>query len=218
MSFTLAQMKTAIQDYTDNTETLFVSHLPDFIKASEERIFKSVDLDVFRKNVSSAVSQNDKFLALPTDYLSSFSLQITTAGSEDFLLHKDVNFLQEAYNGSTSTSTPRYYAQFDISNFIVAPTPNANYTVELHYYYRPASLTAGADSGTTWLSTNAPYALFFGALVDAYIFMKGESDLIQQYEKRFMDQLTRLKDYGEARENSDAYTDGLPRSPRTQEI
>ena len=215
MSFTLAQMKTAIQDYTDNTETLFVSHLPDFIKASEERIFKSVDLDVFRKNVSSAVSQNDKFLALPNDYLSSFSLQITTAGSEDFLLHKDVNFLQEAYNGSVSTSTPRYYAQFDISNFIVAPTPNANYTVELHYYYRPASLTAGADSGTTWLSTNAPYALFFGALVDAYIFMKGESDLIQQYEKRFMDQLTRLKDYGEARENSDAYTDGLPRSPRT---
>ena len=208
-------MKTAIQDYTDNTETLFVSHLPDFIKASEERIFKSVDLDVFRKNVTSAVSLNDKFLSLPTDYLSSFSLQITTAGSEDFLLHKDVNFLQEAYNGSVSTAKPRYYAQFDISNFIVAPTPNANYTVELHYYYRPASLTAGADSGTTWLSTNAPYALLFGSLVDAYIFMKGESDLIQQYEKRFMDQLTRLKDYGEARENSDAYVDGLPRSPRT---
>ena len=215
MSFTLAQMKTAIQDYTDNTETLFVSHLPDFIKASEERIFKSVDLDVFRKNVTSAVSLNDKFLTLPSDYLSSFSLQITTAGSEDFLLHKDVNFLQEAYNGSVSTAKPRYYAQFDISNFIVAPTPNANYTVELHYYYRPASLTAGADSGTTWLSTNAPYALLFGSLVDAYIFMKGESDLIQQYEKRFMDQLTRLKDYGEARENSDAYVDGLPRSPRT---
>mgnify|MGYP001224907707 FL=1 len=215
MSFTLAQMKTAIQDYTDNTETLFVSHLPDFIKASEERIFKSVDLDVFRKNVTSAVSLNDKFLSLPTDYLSSFSLQITTAGSEDFLLHKDVNFLQEAYNGSVSTAKPRYYAQFDISNFIVAPTPDANYTVELHYYYRPASLSAGADSGTTWLSTNAPYALLFGSLVDAYIFMKGESDLIQQYEKRFMDQLTRLKDYGEARENSDAYVDGLPRSPRT---
>ena len=215
MSFTLAQMKTAIQDYTDNTETLFVSHLPDFIKASEERIFKSVDLDVFRKNVTSAVSLNDKFLTLPSDYLSSFSLQITTAGSEDFLLHKDVNFLQEAYNGSVSTAKPRYYAQFDISNFIVAPTPDANYTVELHYYYRPASLSAGADSGTTWLSTNAPYALLFGSLVDAYIFMKGESDLIQQYEKRFMDQLTRLKDYGEARENSDAYVDGLPRSPRT---
>jgi hypothetical protein len=215
MSFTFAQMKTAIQDFTDNSETLFVSHLSDFIKSSEERIFKSVDLDIFRKNVTSAVSLNDKYLSVPTDYLSSFSLQITTAGSESFLLQKDVNFLQEAYSGSASTGLPRYYATFDVSNFIVAPTPDANYTVELHYYYRPDSLTAGADGGTTWLSTNAPYALLYGALVDAYIFMKGENDLIQQYEKRFMDQLTRLKDYGEARENSDAYIDGLPRSPRT---
>ena len=215
MSFTFAQMKTAIQDFTDNSETLFVSHLSDFIKASEERIFKSVDLDIFRKNVTSAVSLNDKYLSVPTDYLSSFSLQITTAGSESFLLQKDVNFLQEAYGGSASTGLPRYYATFDISNFIIAPTPDANYTVELHYYYRPDSLTAGADGGTTWLSTNAPYALLYGALVDAYIFMKGENDLVQQYEKRFMDQITRLKDYGEARENSDAYIDGLPRSPRT---
>ena len=215
MSFTFAQMKTAIQDFTDNSETLFVSHLSDFIKSSEERIFKSVDLDFFRKNVTSAVSLNDKYLSVPTDYLSSFSLQITTAGSESFLLQKDVNFLQEAYGGSASTGLPRYYATFDISNFIVAPTPDANYAVELHYYYRPDSLTAGADGGTTWLSTNAPYALLYGALVDAYIFMKGENDLIQQYEKRFMDQVTRLKDYGEARENSDAYIDGLPRSPRT---
>jgi len=215
MSFTFAQMKTAIQDFTDNSETLFVSHLSDFIKSSEERIFKSVDLDIFRKNVTSAVSLNDKYLSVPTDYLSSFSLQITTAGSESFLLQKDVNFLQEAYSGSASTGLPRYYATFDVTNFIVAPTPDANYTVELHYYYRPDSLTAGADGGTTWLSTNAPYALLYGALVDAYIFMKGENDLIQQYEKRFMDQVTRLKDYGEARENSDAYIDGLPRSPRT---
>jgi hypothetical protein len=152
MSFTFAQMKTAIQDFTDNSETLFVNHLNDFIKAAEERIFKSVDLDLFRKNVTSAIFTNDKYVSVPTDYLSSFSLQITTAGSETFLLHKDVNFLQEAYNGSSSTGTPRYYAQFDISNFIVAPTPDANYTVELHYYYRPDSLTAGADSGTTWLS------------------------------------------------------------------
>ena len=215
MSFTLAQMKTAIQDYTDNQESLFVSHLSDFIKASEERIFKSVDLDVFRKNVTSSMSTNDKFLTIPSDYLSSFSLQVTTSGSESFLLNKDVNFLQEAYSGSASTGLPKYYANFDISNFIIAPTPNANYNIELHYYYRPASLSAGADSGTTWLSINAPYALLFGALVDAYIFMKGEPDLIQQYEKRFMDQITRLKDYGEARENSDAYTDGLPKSPRT---
>ena len=215
MSFTLAQLKTAIQDYTDNSETSFVTHLPDFIKSSEERIFKSVDLEIFRKNVTSSLTTSDKFLTIPTDYLSSFSLQITTAGSEAFLLQKDVNFLQEAYSGSTSTATPRYYAQFDEDNFIVAPTPNSNYAIELHYYYRPTSLTAGADSATTWLSNNAPFALLFGALVDAYIFMKGEPDLIQQYEKRFIDQLTRLKDYGEARENTDAYSEGLPKAQRT---
>ena len=215
MSFTLAQLKTAIQDYTDNSETSFVTHLPDFIKSSEERIFKSVDLEIFRKNVTSSLTTSDKFLTIPTDYLSSFSLQITTAGSEAFLLQKDVNFLQEAYSGSTSTATPRYYAQFDEDNFILAPTPNSSYAIELHYYYRPTSLTAGADSGTTWLSTNAPFALLFGSLVDAYIFMKGEPDLIQQYEKRFMDQLTRLKDYGEARENTDAYSEGLPKTQRT---
>ena len=215
MSFTLAQLKTAIQDYTDNAETSFVTHLPDFIKAAEERIFKSVDLEIFRKNVTTAFTTSDKFLSLPTDYLASFSLQITTSGSEDFLLQKDVNFLQEAYDASSSTATPRFYAQFDVNNFIVAPTPNSNYAVELHYYYRPASLTAGADSGTTWLSTNAPFALLFGSLVDAYLFMKGEPDLIQQYEKRFTDQLTRLKDYGEARENTDAYSEGLPRAQRT---
>ena len=215
MSFTFAQLKTAIQDYTDNSESSFVSHLSDFIKASEERIFKSVDLEIFRKNVTSSFTSSDKFLTIPSDYLSTFSMQITTAGSEAFLLQKDVNFLQEAYSGSTSTATPRYYAQFDENNFIVAPTPNSNYAIELHYYYRPTSLTAGADSATTWLSDNAPFALLFGALVDAYIFMKGEPDLIQQYEKRFIDQLTRLKDYGEARENTDAYSEGLPKAQRT---
>ena len=215
MSFTFTQLKTAIQDYTDNSETTFVNHLSDFIKASEERIFKSVDLEFFRKNVTSSMTSSDKFVTIPSDYLSSFSLQITTAGSESFLLQKDVNFLQEAFDGSASTGLPRYYAVFDINNFIVAPTPNSNYAIELHYYYRPASLTAGADSGTTWLSTNAPFALLYGSLVEAYTYMKGEPDIMQQYEKRFNDQLVRLKDLAEARENSDAYSEGLPRAART---
>lgn len=215
MSFTYAQLKTAIQDYTDNDETSFVTNLPNFIKAAEEKIFKSVDLDVFRKNVTSAFTSDDKYLSLPTDYLSSFSLQVTTAGSEKFLLHKDVNFLQEVYNGSASTGTPRYYAQFDISNFVVAPVPDSNYAVELHYYYRPDSLTAGADSGTTWLSTNAPFALLYGSLIEAYYYMKGEADVIAQYEKNYIFYIERLKDFGEARENTDSYRMGLPSRPRT---
>ena len=215
MSFTYAQLKTAIQDYTDNDETVFVNNLNNFIKAAEEKIFKSVDLDLFRKNVISAFSTNDKYLSLPSDYLSSFSLQITTAGSEQFLLHKDVNFLQEVYNGSASTGVPRYYAQFDISNFVVAPVPDSNYAVELHYYYRPTSLTAGADSGTTWVSENAPFALLYGSLTEAYTFMKGEPDVIQNYDKLYMQYMERLKDFGEARENTDGYRMGLPSRPRT---
>ena len=215
MSFTFAELKTAIQDYTDNTETTFVNHLSDFIKGAEDRIFKNVDLELFRKNVTSSLTASDKFLTVPSDYLASFSLQITTSGSEDILLQKDVNFLQEAFPTSASTGVPRFYAVFDVNNFILAPTPNSNYAVELHYYYKPTSLTAGADSGTTWISTNAPFALLYGSLVEAYTYMKGEADIMQQYEKRFNDQLMRLKDLGEARENEDAYRAGLPRAQRT---
>ena len=215
MSFTFAELKTAIQDYTDNTETTFVNHLSDFIKGAEDRIFKNVDLELFRKNVTSSLTASDKFLTVPSDYLASFSLQITTSGSEDILLQKDVNFLQEAFPTSASTGVPRFYAVFDVNNFILAPTPNSNYAVELHYYYKPTSLTAGADSGTTWISTNAPFALLYGSLVEAYTYMKGEADMMQQYEKRFTDQLMRLKDLGEARENEDAYRAGVPRAQRT---
>ncbi len=215
MSFTLATLKTAIQDYADNSETSFVNNLPNFIKASEEKIFKSIDLDIFRKNVTSAFTSSDAFLTVPADYLASFSLQITTSGSEDFLLQKDVNFIREYAPSSSTTGVPKYYARFDEDNFIVAPTPNSNYTLQLNYYFRPASLTAGADSGTTWISTNAPFALLYGSLVEASIFMKSEPDTIQSYNGLYGQYLERLKDLGEARENTDGYRSGLPSRPRT---
>ena len=215
MSFTLATLKTAIQDYADNSETSFVNNLSNFIKASEEKIFKSIDLDIFRKNVTSAFTSSDSFLTVPSDYLASFSLQITTSGSEDFLLQKDVNFIREYAPSSSTTGVPKYYARFDEDNFIVAPTPNSNYTLQLNYYFRPASLTAGADSGTTWISTNAPFALLYGSLVEASIFMKSEPDTIQSYNGLYGQYLERLKDLGEARENTDGYRVGLPSRPRT---
>ena len=215
MSFTLATLKTAIQDYTDNAETTFVTNLPNFIKATEEKIFKSIDLEIFRKNVTSALTSSDQFLTVPSDLLAPFSLQITASGSESFLLQKDVNFLREYTPNSSTTGLPKYYARFDQDNFILAPTPDSSYAVELHYYYRPTSLTAGADSGTTWLSTNAPFALLYGSLVEAYFFMKGEADVLAQYEKNFTFYLSRLKDLGEARENTDGYRVGLPARPRT---
>jgi hypothetical protein len=215
MAFTFAQLKTALQDYTENTETSFVTNLPTFITAAEDRIFKLVDLEYFRKNATSAVTQNDPYLSLPTDFLASFSLSITNSSSKEFLLHKDVNYIQEYNPNPATTGTPKYYAVFDVDNLILAPTPDSNYVCEFHYYYRPTSLTAGADSGTTWLSTNAPNALLYGSLVEAYIYMKGEQDMLQLYEKQFTEAVSRLKDLAEARENSDAYRRGLPDRPRT---
>ena len=215
MSFTLTTLKQSIQDWTENDESTFVAELDFIIKNAEERIFKSVDLDYFRKNVTSTLTSSDQYLTVPTDYLASFSLQITTSGSESFLLQKDVNYLREYTPAASTTGLPKYYARFDENNFILAPTPDSAYTIELHYFYRPASLTAGADGGTTWLSTNAPYALLYGSLIEAYTFMKGEPDVIQNYNGLYTQYLERVKDLGEARENTDGYRVGLPSRPRT---
>lgn len=215
MSFTLSTLKTAIKDYLENQETTFTNHLDDFIKSAEERIFKSVDLEFFRKNVTGSMTSSNRFLAVPDDYLASFSLSIESSSSKVFLLQKDVNYIQEYNPNAATTGQPKYYALFDVNNFIIAPTPDANYTVELHYYYRPSSLTAAGDSGTTWLSENAPNAMLFGSIVEGYAFMKGEPDVMKLYNDKFIEALSRVKDYAEARENSDAYRRGLPERPRT---
>ena len=192
-----------------------MTNLPVFIRAAEERIFKLVDLENFRKNVSASMTASNRFLQAPTDFLASFSLSIEVSSSKKFLLQKDVNFLQEYWPNSSLTGEPEFYALFDDSNFLIAPTPDSGYSVEVHYYYRPASLTAGAESGTTFLSVNAPNAILFGSLVEAYIYMKGEQDVLAMYEKRFEEALMRLKDLAEARENNDAYRKGLPTQERT---
>jgi hypothetical protein len=215
MSFTYAQLQTAIQDFTENTETSFVSNLPIFIRSCEDRIFTVVDLEFFRKNATSQLTIGDPYLNVPVDYLAPFSLQITTANYKEFLEFKDVNYLQEYNNSVGVQATPKYYGIFDVDNFILSPTPNLAYDVELHYYYRPDSLTAGLGTGTTWLSENAPNALLYGSLVEAYTYMKGEQDMMQLYEQRFIQEIQRLKDLAEARENSDAYRRGLPDRPRT---
>ena len=215
MSFTLTTLKQSIQDWTENDETTFVNELDFFITNTEERILKSVDLDYFRKNVTGAMTSGNKFLQKPSDYLASFSLSYVNSSSENvFLLQKDVNFIQEYTANPSTTGEPIYYAQFDVDNFIVAPTPNADLAVELHYYYRPASLTTD-DSGTTWISTNAPNALLYGCLVEAYTFMKGENDLIQLYNTRYNEAISRLKNYAEGINYSDAYRDGQVRVPKT---
>lgn len=214
MTYTLTTLKQAIQDYTENSETTFVNNLDNIIRNTEERILKLVDLDLFRKNVNANMTSGDKYLSSPSDYLSSFSLSYTDgSGNTEFLLQKDVNFLQEFAPDPTATGSPKYYAQFDIDNFLLAPTPNSNYAVELHYYYRPASITG--SGGTSWLGENAPDCLLYGCLVEAYTFMKGEADMMQAYEARFAECISRLKNYGEGRENNDAYRQGLVRIKQT---
>jgi len=214
MSFTLTTLTASIQEWTQNDEATFVAEIPFFIKNAEERIFKVVDLDFFRKNATGSMTSGNKFLQKPSDYLASFSLSYVNSSSQNvFLLQKDVNYIQEFTPNSSTTGSPRFYSSFDVDNFIVAPTPDSDYSVELHYYYRPASLTTD-DNGTTWISTNAPDALLYGSLIEAYTFMKGENDLIQLYTARFTEAMSRLKIYGEAQENTDAYREGLVRIPK----
>jgi hypothetical protein len=214
MSFTLTTLTASVQEWTQNDESTFVAEIPFFIKNAEERIFKTVDLDYFRKNVTGVATSSNKFLQKPSDYLATFSLSLVSSGSNVFLLQKDVNFLQEYHPDPTVTGTPKYYAQFDVDNFILAPTPNANFTAELHYYYRPASLTTD-DSGSTWISTNAPDALLYGTLVEAYTFMKGEKDLLDLYNGRYLESIARLKNYAEGRNYSDSFREGLVRQKQT---
>lgn len=207
MGWTYTTLVQAIKDFTQYDETTFNNNIDTFIQNAEERLLYAVDLEVFRKNQTGFMTLGNKYLSVPSDYLSPFSLSVTASGSQNFLLMKDVEYLQE-YNPTGTTGVPKYYALFDVDNFLIAPVPAAGYPVELHYYYRPESIVT---AGTTWLGDNAQQALLYGCLVEAYTFMKGEPDLLNLYNQRFNESLSRLKNYGEGRENEDAYRDGLVR-------
>ena len=215
MTMTYGELKQAIQDYTENDETTFVNNLPLFIRLAEERILKNVQLNLFQKNQAGTMTLGNQYLAAPSDFLAPFSLSIDVSGDAEFLLFKDLDFVQTYTPDPTTTGQPKYYAQFDEDSFIVAPTPNANFTVDIHYLYRPASLTAGADSGTSWLSQNAEITLLYAALVESYTFMKGDPGLMQMYQQRYAEALGRLKNLGEAQETSDEYRYGVIRTPRS---
>jgi len=211
---TYAELKSLIQNYVQNTETTFVSDLPNLIKQAEERILKTINLPVFRKNVSGTLTSGNQYLATPSDFLDNFSLSFTNSSEQTFLMYKDVNFIREAYPNASITGLPKHYALFDDTTFLIGPTPNADLTVELHYFYRPASITAGADSGTTWLATNAINTLLYGTLLESYVYMKGEPDIMVQYEKRYLEALGKLKNLGEGDNTVDIYRDDSVRVQR----
>jgi|TARA_R100000995_G_scaffold83839_1_gene60820 hypothetical protein len=204
MAYTFTTLKTAIQDYVQSTETTFVSQLPRFIINAEERILKECQLDVFRKSSQGTASSGNSYLQKPADFLSQNSLSVINSSNKEFLLYKQVTLLQDFTPNPATTGVPKYYGDWDESTFLLAPTPNDNFTMELHYFYRPDSITTTA-SGTTWLGDNAELALLYGSLSEAYTFLKGEPDLMKQYTDRFIESIQWLKNLGEGKQTRDQY-------------
>ncbi len=222
------QLTAAICDYTQNFEQDFVANIPVFVRQAEQRIYNTVQFPSLRKNVTGLTTANNKYLSTPSDFLAVYSLAVVDpTGAYEFLLNKDVNFIRQAYPTPTSTGLPKYYALFGptttndptpvITNelsIILGPTPAAAYTVELHFYYYPESITTVA-SGQTWLGDNFDSVLLYGSLVEAITFMKGEADMVQLYNAKYTEALALAKRLGDGMERQDAYRSGQYRQAVT---
>jgi hypothetical protein len=211
------QLTSAIKGYAENdfpaTAGSFTSadQISTFVENAEERIYNSVQLPALRKNVTGTSTAGNKYLACPSDWLATFSMAVINANNEYmFLLNKDVNFIREAFPDTDAAfyGEPEYYAQFDQNTFILGPTPDANYAVELHYFYYPQSIVT---AGTSWLGDNFESALLYGSLLEAASFMKSESDVIANYEKRYNEAMTLLKQLADGKNRRDAYRSGQVR-------
>jgi hypothetical protein len=216
-----AALSAAIQAYTENTEADFVANIPVFVQQAEQRIYNSVQFPSIRKNMTGVVSTTSTYLSAPDDFLAVYSLAVIDANGEyEYLLNKDVNFIRQAYPKATDTGLPRYYALFGPTvsgstittelTFILGPKPDANYTVELHYYYYPQSIVTAS---TTWLGDNFDSVLLYGSLVEAYTYMKGEQDMMLLYNTKYQEALGLAKRLGDGLERSDGYRSGQYRAP-----
>ena len=225
---TYTELAAAIQSYTENQfpDTYLANgsvvssqtQINQLISQAEQRVYNSVQFPSLRKNVTGTLSANNKYLSCPGDFLATYSLAVIgTDGSYEYLLNKDVNFIRQAYPKPTDVSIPKYYALFgptvsgtiitDELSFIVGPTPDSPYSVELHYYYYPESITVASD-GRTWLGDNFDSVLLYGSLVEAYTYMKGEADLIALYNTKYNEALALAKRLGDGMERQDAYRSG----------
>jgi hypothetical protein len=215
---TYTELVAAIEAYAENYDTStggFEDNIPVFVYNAEQRIYNSVQLPSLRKNVIGTLTASNKYLACPTDFLATYSMAVINPDtSYTYLLNKDVNFIREAYPTPTDTGTPAYYALFgpDTSainelSFIVGPTPDAAYNVELHYFYYPESITT-VSTGRTWLGDNFESVLLYGSLLEADAFMKSDADTITYHKDRYTEALALLQRLGNGLERGDAYRDG----------
>ena len=205
---TYDELYQSIIDFTESNDTTFVDNIPTFVQNAEERIYNSVLIPVLRRNVTGNMTANNKYLTCPSDFLAPYELAVVVDGSYEYTLQKDVSYVRQAYPTPTETGVPRYYAQFDENTFILGPTPDQSYTAELHYYYYPESIVT---LGTSWVGENFPMCLLYGSLVEANIFLKGEADVQQNYEKLFQDNMGLLKNYADGRTRNDNFRTPLPR-------
>jgi hypothetical protein len=219
---------TAVQDYTENVPP--TTDMNTFIRQAEQRIYNSIQFPSLRKNVTGATTANNQYMSCPTDFLATYSFAvIDTSGNYTYLLNKDVNFIRQVYPTVTATDIPKYYALFGPTtatngsgvvvptnelSFILGPTPDIAYNVELHYYYYPTSIVDSVD-GHTWLGDNFDSVLLYGTLVEAYTYMKGEQDMFVLYDAKYKEALALAKRLGDGMERSDAYRSGQFRQPVT---
>jgi len=215
----ISELTQMIQDYSENTESLFVANIPNFVKQAEARIYQTVHIPVLRKNVMGTISSANKYLATPNDFLSVYSIAAVTpgTGAYTYLINKDVSFIREAYPTPTSSGAPKYYAIFGPQSgnlteitLILGPTPDTDYAVELHYFYYPDSIVT---TSTSWLGDNFDPALFYGAMREAMIFMKGEQDMVSYYEQKYTEAIGQLTRLVSGLERGDAYRDGQTKIP-----
>ena len=205
------QLVAEIQSYVE--DQFQTTDINTFITQAEQRIYNSVQLPALRKNVTGSLTLGNKYLAMPSNWLATFSLAVINANNEYlYLLNKDVNFIRQSFPDTDAVfyGQPEYYAVFDNSTFIVGPTPDASYAVELHYFYYPESITT-VVGGQTWLGDNFSSTLLYGSLLEAYTYMKGEQDVINQYQKRYDEAMFLLKQLGDGKDRQDAYRSGQVR-------
>ena len=209
-----AQLVNLITYYCESTESSFVSNIPTFVQLAEERIYNSVQIPAIRKNSTATMTIGNKYMSLPSDWLSTFSLAVFNPANNEYtyLLHKDVNYIRQAYPDADDTGLPQYYAIWDADTMILGPAPDIAYTAELHYYYYPTSIV---DAGTSWLGNNFETVLLYGSLREAYTYLKGEQDMMNYYEQKYQESLMLLKRLGDGLDRQDAYRSGQARIPVT---
>ena len=205
------ELVAAVQSYTENQYS--TTDINTFIQQAEQRIYNAVQLPDLRKNVTGNMTTGNKYLKLPTDWLSTFSIAVIDTNNEyTYLLNKDVNFIRESFPDTDTPfyGKPEYYAIFDDTAIILGPTPDANYNTELHYYYYPESIVTATN---TWLGDNFDSALFYGSLLEAAVFMKDDSDTVASYTAKYQEAMALLQNLGEGKNRRDAYRSGQERIP-----